>query len=74
MNEDDTFNILRRTPIAELDHIYKARFWEFYSNDDVYKSWLLRHGWTDTDFMAAGKEYELRQSGRNNQNSEKNIV
>ena len=65
MNEDDTFKKLRRTPIEELDPIYRERFWEFYANwDDLYPKWLSEHGWIDRDFVAAGKEHEQRQSRR----------
>ena len=75
MNQDDTFKRLRRTPIEELDPIYRKRFWEFYtSSDEIYTKWLSEHGWTDRDFIAAGKEYERRESRRNDADLKKNLI
>lgn len=56
-SEDDTFNILRRTPIEILDYEYVCRQWEFYSNPEVYASWLDQHGWDDVSFRKAGSLY-----------------
>lgn len=56
--EDETFNILRRTPIKDIDSEYWIRRWEFYSNDSLFQEWLDKHGWNKEEFHMAGNEYE----------------
>ena len=56
--EDHTFNILRRTPIADMTFQYRLRFWEFYEFTEVHAAWLLENGWTEKDFLSAGKKYD----------------
>jgi hypothetical protein len=56
--EDDTFRVLKQTPIQDIDPIYRSRFWEFYSDREGYLEWLEEHGWNDKDFIKAGHEYE----------------
>lgn len=57
-SEEETFNALRRTPISELDPVYKTYFWHFYERPDVFQSWLNKHGWTEEEFTKAGNQYE----------------
>jgi len=57
-NEEDTFRMLKRTPIRELDMEYRLRWSEFYQQRDTFWGWLERHGWTEKEFYEAGKQYE----------------
>ena len=61
-SEEDTFNRLRRTPIAELDSEYQRRFLEFYSDTYVFEEWLEKHGWKASEFFDAGKEFTEEQN------------
>jgi predicted cupin superfamily sugar epimerase len=65
MNEEDTFNLLRRTPISELHTIYMSRFWEFYNYPNEYSVFLENNGWTEYSFIEAGKAYEKSLRMRN---------
>lgn len=60
MTEDDTFDMLRRTPIEDLHVEYVIRQWEFYQHEDVYAEWLRHHGWKDKPFRTAGSAYLKR--------------
>lgn len=58
LTEDDTFRMLRRTPIADLDQEYRWRWSEFYQQKEIFSDWLAKHGWTAEEFYAAGKQFE----------------
>lgn len=58
--EDDTFNVLSRTPIKDLDTEYRQRMWEFYSSPEKFEQWLSLHKWNEKEFFEAGKKYELQ--------------
>lgn len=47
MNEEDTFNKLRRTPFSEMYDQY--HFTKHTTTDDYYK-WLKDNYWTNADF------------------------
>lgn len=57
-SEDETFKLLRRVPIDQLDPIFRERFWEFYSDDKKFRAWLDSVGWEKDDFFREGSEFE----------------
>lgn len=68
-SEEETFILLRRTPISELAEEYRVRMWEFYSNDALFAQWLEKHGWQQSEFFDAGKKYEQQFRGRHTADS-----
>lgn len=61
MSEEDTFNTLRRTPISEMDPIYRDRCWVFLTDNNFFLKWLEVHGWDKETFFTAGNEYDKKR-------------
>jgi hypothetical protein len=60
MSEETLFRVLRRTPIKDMDIVYRSRFWEFYKDTDTYEKWLLDNGWNREDFIEEGNKYDIQ--------------
>ena len=61
MSEEQAFRLLRRTPIEDMDRVYRAKFWEFYIDRSGFETWLEQHGWCRESFREEGTKYEERQ-------------
>lgn len=65
MTEDDTFNMLRRTPLKKLQDCMTEDAPEFFEGpiydtfSDFEVSFLHRHGWTVLEFKRAWVEQSL---------------
>lgn len=53
-SEDDTFNVLKRTRLAEIEKILSnmdsLEFTQLVQNDNYYEAFLSKHGWTRKEF------------------------
>ena len=63
MTEEDTFNLLRRTPIEDMHPVMVSRFWHFYKYPNEYKEWLANNGWDEIKFREAGTKFLNLQGG-----------
>lgn len=55
MTEEDTFNILRRPPLDEMDRLYVEKYLEVKEhswNISVADEFLKQHGWTYEEFVS----------------------
>ena len=68
MNEDDTFDALRRTPLEKLQKLmledergaFESAVYHPFDNYEL--AFLERHGWTPVEFRRAWKDQALQEN------------
>lgn len=67
MNENDTFEALRRTPFLKLQELMQEDDYSFdspiYMNFSEYEvNFLIRHGWSVIEFKKAWRDDALKEN------------